>query len=84
MGSPGCYWINFNSIFTLDGAGGKGTWGKNGVIYDEFEEKDPNDPNYKDELVSCKSFSSVLTVGISFSKRYLNFLFPKLKRQFSP
>jgi len=33
-----------------DGAGGKGTWGKNGVIYDEFEEKDPNDPNFKEEL----------------------------------
>lgn len=33
-----------------DGAGGKGTWGKNGVIYDEFEEKDPNDPNFKDEM----------------------------------
>lgn len=34
-----------------DGAGGKGTWGKNGEIYEENEEgRDPSDPNFDAEL----------------------------------
>lgn len=33
------------------GAGGKGTWGKPGEIYDEDESDDPDDPNYDPESV---------------------------------
>jgi len=33
------------------GAGGKGTWGKPGEIYEEEESDDPDDPNYDPESV---------------------------------
>jgi len=33
------------------GGGGKGTWGKNGEVYEEENEADPNDPNYDPDTV---------------------------------
>ena len=35
-------------ISFLGGGGGKGTWGKNGAVYEE-ESNDPKDPNYDSE-----------------------------------
>ena len=34
--------------FIVGGGGGKGTWGKNGAVYEE-ESNDPQDPNYDSE-----------------------------------
>ena len=33
------------STYVSAGGGGKGTWGKNGAVYEE-EFNDPEDPNY--------------------------------------
>ena len=35
-------------VFFAGGGGGKGTWGKNGEVYEE-ESNDPDDPNYDSE-----------------------------------
>lgn len=32
-----------------EGGGGKGTWGKDGQVYEEVKEEDPSDPNYDSE-----------------------------------
>lgn len=39
--------LNFTFV-CLAGGGGKGTWGKNGEVYEE-ESEDPKDPNYDSE-----------------------------------
>ena len=40
--------IVFLTSFEIGGGGGKGTWGKNGQIYEE-ESQHPDDPNYDSE-----------------------------------
>lgn len=36
------------------GGGGKGTWGKNGEVYEEENDFDPNDPNYDPDAAKGK------------------------------
>ena len=41
-------------FFIVGGGGGKGTWGKNGEVYED-DEFDPNDPNYDSDTAKVKT-----------------------------
>ena len=46
-------------FFMVGGGGGKGTWGKNGEVYED-DEFDPNDPNYDTDAIKVKTIKLFL------------------------